>query len=192
MNKEEYISTILDPNSWFKHAFGQKLVADKLLHNVIITHEVLDPIRYHSDTSDYVVLWSNALFHYALGIENGLKGIIVKKQPSLVHYEVRDNDVILHDIGGQAGRRHDLYSLCNVAGLLNKEGEFKLGGKTFRNVLQSLSDMIKWSARYPVPTVSSKRYVLDKNIPPVVVYGFHIIDVIEPLFEIFKKFVSIR
>ena len=72
MNKEEYISTILDPNSWFKHAFGQKLVADKLLHNVIITHEVLDPIRYHSDTSDYVVLWSNALFHYALGIENGL------------------------------------------------------------------------------------------------------------------------
>jgi hypothetical protein len=52
--------------------------------------------------------------------------------------------------------------------------------------------MIKWSARYPVPTVSSKRYVLDKNIPPVVVYGFHIIDVIEPLFEIFKKFESIR
>lgn len=187
MNKEEYIATILDANSWFKHAIGQKLVADKILHNVILTKEILDPIRYKSDTSNYVILWSNALFHYALGIENGLKGIIVKRLPSLAHYEVRGDDVILHDIGGKPSKGHDLYSLCNVAGLLDKDGDFKSGGKAFKNMMQSLSDMIKWSARYPVPIVSSKIFVLDKDIPSVVIYGFHIMDVIEPLFELFRR-----
>ena len=103
------------------------------------------------------------------------------------HFQQWDNDVILHDIGGKASKSHDLYSLSNVAGLFDKYSDSRWRGKAFKNVMQSLSDMIKWSARYPVPIISSKRFVLDKDVPPVVVYGFHILDVIETLFELFKR-----
>jgi len=186
MKKEDYIAVLYNPDSWFKQAFAQKLVADKLLNNVIITKEFLLPIKETLDYSDFVYLWCAALFHYAIGIENGLKGIIVKRKNSLVHYDIEDDDVILRDIGGRSSKIHDLYSLCHVAGLLDKDSDFEMKGKLFKNVMISLSDIIRWAARYPVPIVKSKTYMLEKGIPSVALYGFHALDTIEPMFDYFK------
>ena len=53
-------------------------------------------------------------------IENGLKGVIVKNQPELINFEIVGDDIILHDIGGKASKNHDLYSLANRSGILDK------------------------------------------------------------------------
>lgn len=187
MGKEDYLRTLQDPEAWFKQAFGQKMVADKLLHDVILKRDFLMKMKDNDDYSDYVHLWGNALLHYALGIENGLKGVIVKSKPELVHYKVTDEDVILIDIGGKASKKHDLYSLCNVAGLLDKNNDFQFGGFLFRNVMRSLTDSILWTARYPVPITNAKVFKIDEGVPSVVVYGFHILDVIEPVYMYFEK-----
>lgn len=112
-------------------------------------------------------------------------------QPELVNFEISGDDVILHDIGGKASRIHDLYSLANRAGMLDRNNEYRkggYGGKLTKNVLQSLSDMIRWAARYPLPNNSAKVFRMDDDVPSVCVYGFHILDVICPMFDYFKSF----
>ena len=163
------------------------MVADKLLNDVILKREFLMSLKEKDDYSDYVHVWGNALLHYALGIENGLKGVIVKRKPELVHYKVTNDDVVLVDIGGKASKKHDLYSLCNVAGLLDKDKGNQFGGKFLKNVMMSLSDFILWTARYPVPISNAKVFKIDKGVPSVVVYGFHILDVIEPVYKYFEE-----
>lgn len=190
MNNDDYLKKLKDPEVWFEHAFAQKMVADKLLVDVIMKKDFLLSLRKESNLSKYVALWSNALYHYGIGIENGLKGVIVKNQPELVNFEVSGDDVILHDIGGKASRNHDLYSLANRAGLLDRNSTiFKVDNDRVitKNVLQSLSDMIRWAARYPLPNNSAKVFRMDDDVPSVCVYGFHILDVICPIFDYFKS-----
>ena len=190
MNNDDYLKKLKDPEVWFEHAFAQKMVADKLLVDVIMKKDFLLSLRKESNLSKYVALWSNALYHYGIGIENGLKGVIVKNQPELVNFEVSGDDVILHDIGGKASRNHDLYSLANRAGLLDRNSTiFKVDNDRVitKNVLQSLSDMIRWAARYPLPNNSAKVFRMDDDVPSVCVYGFHILDVICPIFDNFKS-----
>lgn len=190
MNNDDYLKKLKNPELWFKHAFAQKMVADKLFVDVIMKKDFLLSLRKESNMNKYVTLWSNALYHYGIGIENGLKGVIVKNQPDLVNFEVAGDEVILHDIGGKASRNHDLYSLANRAGILDRnsiifKGDFDR--KITRNVLQSLSDVIRWAARYPLPNNSGKVFRLDDDVPSVCVYGFHILDVICPIFNYFKS-----
>ena len=83
-----------------------------------------------------------------------------------------------------------MYSLANRAGLLDRNCEYRkggFGGKLTKNVLQSLSDMIRWAARYPLPNNSAKVFRMDDDVPSVCVYGFHILDVICPIFDYFKS-----
>lgn len=47
--------------------------------------------------------------------------------------------------------------------------------------------MIRWAARYPLPNNSAKVFRLDADVPSVCVYGFHILDVICPIFDNFKS-----
>ena len=138
---------------------------------------------------DFVGLWSNALYHYGIGIENGLKGIIIKMYPEAVNFEVAEDDVILHDIGGKASKSHDLYTLANRAGILGKnkkELPFNVNLKLTKNVLQNLSDIIRWASKYPIPISSSKVFQMDEDVPHVCVYGFHILDTIGFFFDYFK------
>lgn len=190
MNNDDYLIKLKNPEVWFEHAFAQKMVADKLLVDVIMKKDFLLSLRKESNLNKYVALWSNALYHYGIGIENGLKGVIVKNQPELVNFDVSGDDVILHDIGGKASRNHDLYSLANRARLLDRNSTiFKVGNDRVitKNVLQSLSDMIRWAARYPLPNNSAKVFRMDDDVPSVCVYGFHILDVICPIFDYFKS-----
>lgn len=189
LDKESYISTLKNPNSWFDQAFSQKMVADKILNEIIMNREFLVKIKETQDYDDFVVLWANALYHYGIGIENGLKAIIIKNNPEAVCFEVTDDDVILHDIGGKASRNHDLYSLANRAGVLGKnkkELPFNFNVKITKNVLQNMSDIVRWVSRYPIPVNSSKVFQMDEDVPHICVYGFHILDTIEFFFDYFK------
>lgn len=190
MNNEEYLEILNNPDSWFEQAFAQKMVADKLLVDVIVNKDFLNGLKDAHNMSKFIALWANALFHYGLGIENGLKGVIVKNKPELINFEISGDDVILRDIGGKAGKSHDLYSLANQAGILDRSSHlFKtdFDKKLVKNVLQSLSDMIKWAARYPIPKTLSKMFQIEENVPIICVYGFHIMDVIEPIYGYFKS-----
>lgn len=190
MNNEEYLEILNNPDSWFEQAFAQKMVADKLLVDVIVNKDFLNGLKDAHNMSKFIALWANALFHYGLGIENGLKGVIVKNKPELINFEISGDDVILRDIGGKAGKSHDLHSLANQAGILDRSSHlFKtdFDKKLVKNVLQSLSDMIKWAARYPIPKTLSKMFQIEENVPIICVYGFHIMDVIEPIYGYFKS-----
>ena len=50
MDKQAYISTLKNPNSWFDQAFSQKMVADKILNEVIMKREFLIKLK---DSQDY-------------------------------------------------------------------------------------------------------------------------------------------
>ncbi len=190
MNNEEYLEILNNPDSWFEQAFAQKMVADKLLVNVIMNKEFLESITDDHNISKFTILWANAMFHYAIGIENGLKGVIIKKHPELINFEISEDGVTLKDIGGKASTNHDLYSLANRAGILDSSLHlFKsdFDRKLIKNVLQSLTDMIRWAARYPVPKRLSSVFHVDNNVPLICVYGFHFLDVIDPVYDYFKS-----
>ena len=194
MDKEAYISTLKNPNSWFDQAFSQKMVADKILNEIIMNREFIVKLKETQDYDEFVGLWANALYHYGIGIENGLKGIIIKNYPEAVNFEVTDDDVILHDIGDKASKSHDLYSLANRAGILGKNKKnlpFNVNVKLTKNVLQNLSDIVRWASRYPIPVNSSKVFQMDEDVPHVCVYGFHILDTIEFFFDYFKLQVEV-
>ena len=146
MNNDDYLKKLKDPEVWFEHAFAQKMVADKLFVDVIMKKDFLQSLRKESNLNKYVALWSNALYHYGIGIENGLKGVIVKNQPELVNFEVSGDDVILHDIGGKASRNHDLYSLANRAGMLDRNNGYRKGGfalEYMNGVKKKAEDLIR-------------------------------------------------
>ena len=82
MDKEEYIETLKNPNTWFRYAFEQKLVADKILADVILNKDFVSSQKAKNDFTEFSALWVNALYHYGIGIENGLKGVIVKNEQS--------------------------------------------------------------------------------------------------------------
>lgn len=190
MNNEEYLEILNNPDSWFEQAFAQKMVADKLLVNVIMNKEFLESITDDHNISKFTILWANAMFHYAIGIENGLKGVIIKKHPELINFEISEDGGTLKDIGGKASTNHDLYSLANRAGILDSSLHlFKsdFDRKLIKNVLQSLTDMIRWAARYPVPKRLSSVFHVDNNVPLICVYGFHFLDVIDPVYDYFKS-----
>lgn len=187
---DDYLKTLKDPNTWFRQAFDQKYVADKILADVILNRDFIRRQKAKNDFTKFSSLWANALFHYGIGIENGLKGVIVKNQPELINFEIIGDDIVLHDIGGKASKNHDLYSLANRAGILDKNlhlFKYDSDRQVVKNVLQHLTDNIRWAARYPVPTIRSKVFEMDSGIPHVCVYGFHILDVMEPIFDYFKS-----
>jgi len=47
--------------------------------------------------------------------------------------------------------------------------------------------MIRWGARYPMPMNSGNTHKFSEKIPSQLVYGFHILDVMKPLFELFDN-----
>ena len=143
------------------------MVADKILADIIMNKDFLRSLKKTPNLLTFSTLWGNALFHYGIGIENGLKGVIVKNQPELINFEIVGDDVILHDIGGKASKNHDLYSLANRAGILDKNlhlFKYDSDRKLVKNVLQHLTDNIRWAARYPVPNNSSKVFEMDHDV----------------------------
>ncbi len=125
-----------------------------------------------------------------MAIENGLKGIIIKSNPELIEYEIKGQNVILKNVCGKAGKTHNLFELAVMAGVFEKENNlFKCQSDydSLEQALLHLTDMIKWGARYPISNNTATVFKMTKRIPPVLVYGFHILDVIQPLFDLFDR-----
>ncbi|MFZ7131932.1 MAG: hypothetical protein ACOWWR_06200 [Eubacteriales bacterium] len=188
MEQEKYLEKLKDPKYWFRYALNQKFVGDQILNNCILKKEVI--LRVAEENSEFETLWANAHFHYGIGIENGLKGIVIKYHPDKIKFEILGTQVYLDYIGGKPGKRHDLLALAESLDIFSEQYQlFKCDSdkKTLKIVLDHLSDMIKWGARYPIPNGNFNHFVFDESIPLTLVAGFHILDVIEPIFQLFKN-----
>jgi len=190
MDKIEYLKKLKDCNVWFDYSKSQRNVADKILYNCILDKDFVTNLKADKDYSEFVTLWSNAHYHYGIAIENGLKGLIIKHQPENIDFEIKGKNVILKNIGGQAGKTHNLLRLAETSGVFDSKVKlfrYKSDYESLKRVLLHLSDMIKWGARYPIPNNLDSIYRFDNAVPSVLIYGFHILDVMNPLFEYFEK-----
>lgn len=186
---DKHIEKIKDPSSWFEHYRKQKLIGDILLEKLLSKEELLK-MKDDIDNSNFITIFSNAHYHWGIAIENGLKGIIVKYYPEKVEYEIKGQHVILKSICGKAGKTHNLLQLAEIAGVFDKEKKlftYQSDYDSLNQVLLHLTDTIKWAARYPVSNNTATIFKMTKNIPTVLVYGFHILDVMQPLFDLFDK-----
>jgi hypothetical protein len=187
MEEMKYLEKLQNPKYWFQYAVNQKYVGDQILDNCILKKQLFQNCT--DENSEYITLWANAHYHYGIGIENGLKGIVIRYYPEKISYKIEGRQIILKSIGGNPGKRHDLLSLAESINLFSGRFhifEHETDITTLKIVFNHLSDMVKWGARYPLPTGSKKHFVFDGSIPSVLVYGFHILDVIEPVFRLFR------
>lgn len=190
MDKDEYLEKLKDCNVWFDYSKNQRNVADKILQNCILNKDLLAKMRDDDNFDEFISLWSNSHYHYGIAIENGLKGILIKYQPDNAEFEIKGENVILKSIGGHAGKTHNLLRLAESCGIFDLDvGLFKYKSdyESLKRVLLHLSDMIKWGARYPIPNNLDNVYKFDNAVPLVSVYGFHILDIMQPLFDYFEK-----
>lgn len=182
---DDYIKKLKDPSSWFDYYRQQKLIADILLEKLLSKEQVLK-MKENKDKSNFTTIFVNAHYHWGIAIENGLKGLIVKYSPEKIEYEIKGNHVLLKNICGKAGKTHNLLQLAEVVGVFDKDKKictYETDFESLKQVLLHLSDMIKWGARYPISNNTATIFKLSKNVPHVLVYGFHILDVMEPLFK---------
>ncbi|MDY0289470.1 MAG: hypothetical protein RBR15_11655 [Sphaerochaeta sp.] len=187
MEDLDYLEKLQNPKYWFQYAINQKYIGDQILDNCMMKKEVLQNIN--DVNSKFITLWENAHYHYGIGIENGLKGIVIKYSPDKINFKIEEKQIVLKNIGGKPGKTHDLLSLAESVNLFSDRYhlfKYEQDIKSLKIVLSHLSDMIKWGARYPIPNGSKKYFVFDDSIPSVLVYGFHILDVIEPIFQLFS------
>jgi hypothetical protein len=186
MNKHE--ETLLNPKIWFEFTRKQRRIGNILLSSLMDKKSLLS-IRKQKDTAidDFVTVFSNAHFHWGIAIENGFKGLIVKHQPETITYKIEGDDLIIKNI---AGNHHNLVKLAEMTGVLNKEYglyKYETDYLALIEVLKQLTEMVKWGARYPLPMDTRVVHKFSNEVPPTVVYGFHILDVMEPLFAAFDK-----
>ncbi|GAB1431596.1 hypothetical protein MASR2M29_02210 [Spirochaetota bacterium] len=186
MNVEEFKKTATNPKKWFEYAIMQKRLGDAIVDSI------LKALPNEKDKSkmvnDIIYFWSNAHFHYGIGIENGLKGIIAKNNEDAITIEEKNGKAYLIGIGKSKNMNHDLLKLAEDADLFklityacDKECEM------LKAILVHLSDAIRWQPKYPVPTCNDSDYKPDGKIHNAVIYGFHLLDVIEPLFKLFEN-----
>src|SRR5680860_233960 len=119
MDQIEYLKKLKNCNVWFDYSASQRNVAEKILHNCILGKDFVTKLKDDNSFSEFVTLWSNAHYHYGIAIENGLKGIIVKHQPESIDFEIKGKNVILKNIGGQAGKTHNLLRLAEISDIFD-------------------------------------------------------------------------
>jgi ATP-dependent protease ClpP protease subunit len=183
------IEALTNHKIWFDFSRQQKKVAEALLDS-ITQGDLLLRAKEEGNFDEYITIFSNAHYHWGIAIENGFKALIIKHQPSSVKYEISNGEVIVKAIGPKAGKTHDLLQLAEVVGIFKQEtGLYKTEeeSKPLKEVLRHLTDMIRWGARYPLPMNSANTHKFSGNMPSVLVYGFHILDVMDPLFELFDN-----
>lgn len=181
LDKNDYVAKASNPKYWFEFSLIQKRVADQLLDAIIHSEVVTEP-AYMTQ------LWSNAHYHYGIGIENGLKALIIEKHPELVKFKFDNEKVALKGIGVKGKLSHNLHELALEAGLFEIiNHSFDTDELALKHVLNHLTDSIKWLPKYPVPSDNHSMFKYDKSVPAVLIYGFHILDVIKPVFDVFQQ-----
>jgi hypothetical protein len=186
---DNYINKLKDASSWFDYYKQQKLIADILFEHIFSNEEIIKA-KECAEEANYITLFVNAHYHWGIAIENGLKGILVKYNSEKFEYKINGNHVALKNISGNAGKTHNLLQLAKETGVFNKKNKvytLETDYKSLSQVLLHLSDMIKWGARYPIPNNTATVFKLSKDVPHSLVYGFHILDVMQPLFDFIES-----
>jgi len=187
MEKDEYLSKLKDYKLWFDYSEKQLLVAECILNDSLLSKERLLKIKGEgASPDDFVSLWTNSLYHYGVSIEIGLKALIIKYKPDELEANENPNGIQLKRIG-KGGKTHSLLALASDAGIFKSIVLKNFQKKELEEVLDFLSDIIKWGARYPIPSNSQTMYMFNNKVHWKLVSSFHILDVIEPIFELFRK-----
>jgi hypothetical protein len=189
MPPKQFINAIQNPKIWFEYSKKQRQVAEILLQSSL-TSLSGDKKKLEADLDNFTTVFVNAHYHWGIAIENGFKAMIIKHQPSTVVYEINNNNIVVKKIGDRGGKNHDLLALAEVTGVLRPEYKllkYQSDYVALKEVLKHLTDMIRWGARYPLPMNSNNIYKFKGDIPRPLVYGFHILDVMQPLFDAFEK-----
>jgi ATP-dependent protease ClpP protease subunit len=186
---QKFIYALTSHKPWFDFSRQQRKIGDLLLSS-LLESDILIRAKDSDNYDDFITVFSNAHYHWGISIENGFKGLILKYQPSTVKYDISNGDIVVKNIGPNASKTHDLLRLAEVVGIFKTEtGIFKNEeeSKPLKEVLRHLTDMIRWGARYPLPMNSGRIHKFSGEIPSPLVYGFHILDVMNPLFDFFDN-----
>ncbi|MDQ1140104.1 hypothetical protein [Pedobacter agri] len=191
-NNKELIQLVEDPWSWFKYFRQQRYIGDILFEKATSKEEIL---RFKDDLefSNFTNLMINAHYHWGIAIENGLKGMYVGMHRNQITIKQIEGGIQIKNIGGQAGKTHNLLKLAEQLGIFeikSKIYDYKIDYESLKQVLLHLSDVIKWTARYPISHNTANIFKPNKNIPVPIIYGFHILDIINPLFDFFERQMS--
>lgn len=191
---DNYTEKLKDPHSWFEYYRQQKFIADIIIEKLISKEQLLK-MKNNINDSLSIPLLVNAHYHWGIAIENGLKGLITKYNPEKIETKFKGNQILLKNIGGKAGKTHNLLKLAEDMGVFNRNKQIynhTSDYESLKEVLLHLSDMIKWGARYPLPNNTATTFKLSENVPPVLVYGFHILDVLQPFFDFIEWELEIK
>ena len=191
MKKEEYIKTLYNPDIWFQKAIEQKKVADCLVEKCM-----LDKAKNKKEIKENIFsFWTNALYHYGIGIENGLKGLIIKYKPETIKIKIEEGNVHLIKIGGRANKSHNLVKIAIDAGVFDESNNIFKNVSNYdflESALLQLTETLKWGAKYPISNNTKRIDFLKGKTPSVIAFGFYILDVLDPLFEVFEKEINIE
>jgi len=187
MEEEEYIRTLYNPNIWFQKAIEQKKVAECLVEKCMLD-------KAKNIKENMFTFWTNALYHYGIGVENGFKGLIIKNKPETIKINIKKECVYLNKIGEKTNKSHNLIDIATNAGVFDTNSVFfnKIPNFDYlKSVLLQLTETIKWGAKYPIANNTKRVDYLNDKTPLVITFGFHSLDVLEPLFEVFEKEIAI-
>lgn len=191
MEKEKYKEKASNPDAWFKIAKEQRFIGDLLWEEFAQSTYKAAKKKKETEGSalnleEAFVLLSNSQFHYGLAIENALKGSIIKNKPEDVSIIEENDDIRIQKIGVNMNKGHQLRLLAEILGIFRGNVIPNYSSDTYndylKKVLDHLSDIVIWGARYPVPLALKKRLMYPAGTPQII-YGHYIRDISDPLLD---------
>jgi len=203
MDAEELLRTATDPLAWLVKSVSLRRSANVLWEAFF--RAMLEHARtYDKDTgTGDKAKWQEALEYlsvakmlYGLAVETALKAHLLRENPSETEFQLRADgsgkvmEAQLKQLGVAIGQGHDLVLLAEKAGafargekaVFSTEADFE----ALRDILKHLTDSIKWSGRYPVPTRSGSPFVPSPGVP-VVAFQHYLRDWLDPFLDYYQQ-----
>ncbi len=129
---------------------------------------------------------------YGLALETAFKAHLLATQPTTVDLQISSDgagnlrNVEIREFGVSLREGHNLLKLAEQVGVF-----YRGAGALFqedsdlratREILIHLTEVVMWSARYPVPTRSTIGHVKPGDVPGKV-YGHYIRDWVDPILD---------
>lgn len=191
MKKEDFEKTLRNPNQWFDMSEDQRMVGDflwqKFFESTVESAKTMkEKGEPKANLSTAFTFLTNSQFHYGLAIENALKGVIIKTQPDLIQLEEVGDDIKISKIGTKISRGHQLSLLAESLNIFDLKPVPKYGDASYyeylRKILDHLSDLVIWGARYPIPVSLKKRLKYPAGTP-YIIYQHYLRDISDPFLD---------
>jgi len=205
MDADAFLQLASDPEAWRKKSRSLRRSADVLwaaFQNVCIAYGKAykageEPGEGVLDT--VIEFMMSAQMLYGLALETAFKGYILRLRPDKVQFKIyiiadgtrRLGSVEIGQIGVALKEGHNLLTLTEIADVFRRDEHaiFKVESdfKALTAILEHLTEMVLWQARYPVPTRNEATDAEYLNAAPSVLFGHHIRDYIDPLLDHYTK-----